>query len=246
MGQVNFLGKPGYIATPSAEWNVDRPLGLSFSYLPDEYSIFNTDGDRNIVHFYNVRAGLTSFMEVSLSIAHRPLMSENIGVGDRQLDLRFRLLKEQKYLPAIVLGWTPPGSVAPVLAHDYLVATKNFNTSFGRFTLSGGYGSPYIIKRKNKGDSALDLEIVKKIDFKGSKYLTGFFGGMSYHPFSFGGIMLEYDSQTINAGAYLQPLPWLLLQAHTFEGKEVGFTASAQFPLNFAPRTLRRYEKELE
>lgn len=245
MGQVNFLGKPGYIATPSAEWNDDRPLGLSFSYLPDEYSIFNTAGDRNIVHFYNARGTFTSFMEVNLSIAHRPLMSEKIGVGDRQLDFRFRLLRERKYLPAIVLGWTPPGSVSPVLAHDYLVATKNINTGFGKFSISGGYGSPYIIKRKNGGD-ALDLEILKKIDFFEGEYLTGFFGGLTYQPFSYGGVMLEYDTQTINAGFYLKPLPWIILQGYTYEGKEPAFSVAANFPLNFAPRTLRRYEKELD
>lgn len=245
MGQVNFLGKPGYIATPSAEWMEERPLGLSFSYLPDEYSIFNTPGDRNIVHFYNARMTFASFMEMNVSIAHRPLMSDKIGVGDRQLDFRFRLIKEKKYFPAIVLGWTPPGSVSPVMAHDYVVATKNFYTGFGRISLSGGYGSPYIIKRKSGGD-ALDLEVMKKIDFQGGKYLTGFFGGITYEPFSFAGVMLEYDTQTLNAGAYLKPLPWLLLQGHTFEGKEFGFSVSGNFPLNFAPRVLRRYEKDLE
>ncbi|MFD1079704.1 YjbH domain-containing protein, partial [Longispora fulva] len=113
-GQVNFLGKPGYIATPSAEWNTQKDLSLSFGYLPTEYSIFNLpENDRNTVHFYNARVNFTSFMEVGLSIAHRPHMADKIGVGDRQLDLRFLLLKEQKYFPAVVLGWTPPASVSP-------------------------------------------------------------------------------------------------------------------------------------
>ena len=243
--QVNFLGKPGYMATPSATWG-EQPLGLSFAYLPNEYSIFNSPGDRNIVHFYNARVRFTSFMEVNLSIAHRPLMSEAIGVGDRQLDLRFRLLRETDVLPAIVLGWTPPGSVSPIMAHDYLVATKNFNYSFGRLSLSAGYGSPYIIKRQKGSDAFMELELLKKIDFHGGKYLTGFFGGMVYQPVKFGGIMLEYDTQTINAGAYLKPLPWLLLQGYTFEGKEWAFSFAGSIPLNFAPRALRRYEKDLD
>ena len=245
VGQVNFLGKPGYIAIPSAEIEEDRPLGLSFSYLPDAYSIFNSPGDRNIVHFYNARLGFTSFMEMNLSIAHRPLMSEQIGVGDRQLDFRFRLLRERKYLPALLLGWTPPGSTSPVMAHDYLVATKNFITGFGKFSVSGGYGSPYIFKKEEGGD-ALDLEVLKKIDFFEGKYLTGFFGGISYEPVAYGGVLLEYDTQTINAGLYLKPLPWIVLQGYSYEGREFAFTVAAHFPLNFAPRALRRYEKELD
>ncbi|WP_265162965.1 YjbH domain-containing protein [Salinimicrobium tongyeongense] len=244
MGQVNFLGKPGYIATPSAGVFENRPLGFSFSYLPNEYSIF-TNGDRNIIHFYNVRFGFTSFMEVNLSIAHRPLMSEDIGVGDRQLDFRFRLLKEKKYLPALVLGWTPPGSVSPVLAHDYLVATKNLTTGIGQFNISAGYGSPYVIKRKNGGE-ALDLEVLKKTEFKGVKYLTGFFGGISYKPISWGGALIEYDSQTFNTGIFIAPVPWFILQGYTYEGKEFAFTLAANFPLNFSPRALRSYENKLD
>src|SRR5690606_16732697 len=91
--QVNILGKPGYMATPSAAWE-EKPLGLSFAYLPREYSIFNSPGNRNTVNFYNARLGFASFMEVGISVANRPLMSDQIGVGDRQLDFRFRLFKE--------------------------------------------------------------------------------------------------------------------------------------------------------
>ena len=243
--QVNFLGKPGYMATPSATWR-EQPLGLSFAYLPNEYSIFNSPGDRNIVHFYNAGVSFTSFMEVNLSIAHRPHLSENIGVGDRQLDFRFRVLKEKEFLPALVIGWTPPGSVSPIMAHDYLVATKNFNSGFGKFSISAGYGSPYILKREKGSEAFLELELLKKIDFHGGKYLTGLFGGMAYEPFKYGGIMLEYDTQTVNAGAYLKPFPWLLVQGHTFEGKEWAFTFAGSIPLNFAPRALRRYEKNLD
>lgn len=248
--QVNIMGKPGYMTTPSADWMEGKPLGFTFSYLPEEYSgnILYTPRittAQTPLTFYNVRADLTSFFEVNLSIAYRPELSNKIGVGDRQLDFRFRLLKEKKYWPAIVLGWTPPGSASPVLASDYLVATKHFASSIGVFSTSLGYGSPYVFS-KIPGGNFLDINIQKKNKLYGDQYLTGLYGAFSYMPVNFGGVMLEYDSQTINAGAFIKVKDWLYLQAYTFEGKEIAFTTSINFSLNFAPHTFRRYEKQLD
>jgi len=243
--QVNIMGKPGYMATPSADWFDGKQLGFTFSYVPNEYSLFENPAYDNTINFYNVRASFTSFMEVNLSIARRPQIPDKIGVGDRQLDFRFRLLKEKKIWPALVLGWTPPGSISPVLAHDYLVATKHFNTSLGKFSATLGYGSPYILLRKPKG-KLLELQIKKKEDFQGIKYLTGLYGAASYMPVNFGGIMIEYDTQTINAGIFVKYKDWLYLQAYTFEGKKMAFTTSINFSLNFSPNTLRKYEKDLD
>ncbi|WP_262712789.1 YjbH domain-containing protein [Gillisia hiemivivida] len=243
--QVNIMGKPGYMTTPSAEWFDQKPVGFTFSYVPTEYSLFESPVDKNTINFYNVRASFTSFMEVNLSIAYRPQISDKIGVGDRQLDFRFRLLKEKEYWPAIVIGWTPPGSVSPILAHDYLVATKHFNTSFGKFSTTLGYGSPYVFVKKPEGNF-LDLSIEKKDEFLKAKYLTGFYGGFSFMPVNFAGIMMEYDTKTINAGAFIKIKDWLYLQAYTFEAKEIAFTTSVNFSLDFAPKTLRSYEKDLD
>jgi hypothetical protein len=138
LGQVNFFGKPGLMAIPSAEWNEEQPLGFSFAYLPREYSLFQTNANNNTLNLYSVRMGITSFMEMNLSIAYRPLLKDKIGIGDRQLDFRFKLLQETTFLPSLVLGITPPGSVSPVMSHDYLVATKNFHTGIGTLKLTGG------------------------------------------------------------------------------------------------------------
>lgn len=245
--QVNFLGKPGLMSIPSAEWEEERPLGLTFGYLPDDYSIFTSPENLDKTNFYNARVTFTSFLEVNLSIAHRPDREDAVGVGDRQLDFRFRLLQEKKFWPAIVVGITPPGSASPVLAHDYIVATKNFNSAIGEFAATIGYGSPYVFVKKKGG--FLGLEGIKKEDrtlreFGRSEYLTGFFGGLSYLPIKYGGVMLEYNTESLNAGIFIKPWDWLLLQGYTFEGKEWAFTAGGNFKLNFLPRPLRRYEKD--
>ncbi|MDT0650325.1 YjbH domain-containing protein [Autumnicola edwardsiae] len=252
--QVNFLGKPGYISTPSASWQEERQLGITFSHLPGDYSVFKPAREENKVNLYSVRAGFTSFMEVNLSIAYRPLLAERIGVGDRQLDFRFRLFKETENRPAIVLGWTPPGSVSPVLAHDYLVATKNLETQIGKFNFSLGWGSPYLFFIDKEKDGFFNsLQVVKKSElsekkprFNQNDYLDGFFGGFSYMPVDFGGLTFEYDTATFNAGVFIKAWEWLYLQAYTFEGKAWAYTFSTQFKLDFSPKALRQYEKNLD
>ncbi|MDT0642291.1 YjbH domain-containing protein [Zunongwangia sp. F363] len=242
--QVNIMGKSGYINTPSAEWFEDKPLGFSYALMPGNYSVFGNEFTD--VQFYNARASITSFFEVNLSIAHRPARAKinKLGIGDRQLDFGFRLLKEKKYWPAIVLGWTPPGSAAPYLAHDYLALTKNFKTGFGDFSLTTGYGSPYVFLKKNDSNSFLDFHIEKKTETRlNANYLTGVFAGFSYQPVQWGGAMAEYDSNTLNAGVFIQPWDWLNLQGYTYEGKEWAFSAALNFSLDFLPKTLRSYEK---
>jgi hypothetical protein len=249
--QVNFLGKPGHITIPSAEWESKTPLGASFSYIPREYTngmfFTSTPMEQNTLHFYNISIGLTSFMDVNFSIAHRPLLS--YGIGDRQLDFRFRLIQETRLRPSIVLGITPPGSSSPVLSHDYLVVTKNINTSIGTFRITGGYGSPYVIfnKKSNSQNFWQELKIEKKAVIRsGNNYLTGIFGGITYLPVDFGGVIIEYNTTTINAGAFVKLWDWLQLQGYTYEGKKAAFTIVANFPLNFKPNTLRKHEKSLD
>ncbi|MDT0642315.1 YjbH domain-containing protein [Zunongwangia sp. F363] len=245
-GQVNILGKEGYMLIPSAGWKENRQLAFSFAYLPWEYSVFKPESEKNTVNFYSASVRFASFMEAGISVAYRPRMPENIGVGDRQLDLRFRILKETKTRPALVLGWTPPGSASPVLAHDYLVATKQFKSALGDFEVTAGYASPYVFPRKKNGKNYFDLEVIKKDDLRSGQYLSGFFGGITYKPVRFGGLMLEYDTRNFNAGAFIKPFEWLLLQAYSLEAKAFAFSISTSFRLDFAPNTLRRYENSLE
>jgi len=246
--QNNFLGKPGYMTIPTADWKDGRELGFSYGYIPKEYSydifIFDEPAQVNV---YSVRVALASFMEVNFGAFYRPDLRDEIGVGDRQLDFRFRLMREKEYWPSIVLGWSPPGSRAPFMSHDYLVATKNFNSNFGKFQVSLGYGSPYVLTRDGDDDNEFwkSLRFIKKEEFYNNHYLTGVYGGVSYEPLSFLGASVEYNTSTINAGVYAKL--WdehIMLQAYTFEGKEIAFNVNLQFSLNFLPRSLRRYEKK--
>ncbi len=249
--QVNSLGKPGYISVPSGSWFDRTDLGVSFSNIPENYAsdILATGNNPtvlNTLNFYNVRASITSFFDVNLSIAYRPEIKEKIGIGDRQLDFRFRLLKEKEFFPSLVLGITPPGSRSPVLAHDYLAATKVITSKLGRFEITTGYGSPYIIYRDPQEDNTFwkSLQFLKKENFRNNQYLSGFFGGFSYMPLKIAGVMAEYNTQTVNTGVFLKLDERFYVQAYSFDFEKLGFSFSANFPLHLAPKTLRSYEVE--
>lgn len=247
--QVNSLGKPGYISIPSGGWFEDTDVGVSFAYIPEEYASDilasgNIDPSLNSLNFYSVRASLTSFFDVNFSVAYRPEIKDRIGIGDRQLDFRFRIKKEDKYWPSIVIGITPPGSRSPVLSHDYLVITKNFNPNLGKFQMSLGYGSPFVLYRDPQDDNNFwkSLQFRKKDEFRNNRYLSGIFGGVSYMPVDFAGIMAEYNTNTMNTGVFLKLDKRFYLQAYTFDFEQLGFSFSANFPLNLAPKTLRSYD----
>lgn len=246
--QVNFLGKPGYMTSPSASWNEEKRLGLSFGYIPRVYSKdinpgANTPILLNTLNFYNVRAGLTRFMEVNFTVTYRPSLRDRIGIGDRQVDFRFRLKEENKYWPSIVLAITPPGSNAPFMSQDYLVLTKNIALKSWMLQFTAGYGSPYMIKKNRTGDGP-KYSFAKKDSFFGVDYLVGPFGGMSVKPLDWAGLMVEYNTNTINAGVFVDIQDWLSVNAYTFEGKKLAFNIAMQFSLDFKPKELRAYERK--
>ncbi|UCS93972.1 YjbH domain-containing protein [Echinicola marina] len=247
--QMNFLGKPGLMTIPSAEWIIERPLGLSFSYIPKEYSKSinpgaNTARGDNTLNFYSVRAGLTDFLEVNFSLTYRPRIKEDIGIGDRQVDFRFKLLQESKWRPQIVLGVTPPGSVAPFMAQDYLVMTKNLRSKHDlSYQVILGYGSPFYIKKNRQKEGFLNqLELARKRDFYNAQYLTGFFYGGRVAYKNWGGAMVEYNTNTWNFGGYVNIGNTWHFQVYSFEGNHLAFGAAAAFKLDGKPKELRAYD----
>jgi hypothetical protein len=243
--QVTAMGKPGLIMTPNTDWMEKRQLGLSFSFIPRTYKIsgfMNNYYDDE--HIYAVRAGITDWMEIYLNVTRLPELSDRIGIGDRHMDFRFRLLKEEKYGFSAVLILSPPGSINQYLNHDSLVLGKKISLgNDGVLSLSGGYGFPYILKGAFlSGFDGLKFNFVSKEE-NNMLYLNGFFGGLSWSWKKLFGVQAEYDSRTINAGIFVKPKPWILLQGHTFEGKDWGATVSLHFPLDASPKELRSHEK---
>lgn len=245
--QVNILGKPGHIMTPSAYWQEDKHLGAGFAYVPAPYGINRFMGTLDYAqNVYFVRVAMADFVEVNLNITRIPALSDSIGIGDRHLDIRVKLLEEKELMPAVSLILSPPGSIAPHISHDVLVASKTFAVgSLGSVALTAGYGLPFYFGKASKksGSGIFDRLSFTKKSQQGNNYLNGIFGAALWHPWDFLGLMAEHDSQNVNLGAVLKLNDWLLLQAHSYELKKLGFSLALQVPLDFEPKELRGYGK---
>ncbi|WP_158860001.1 YjbH domain-containing protein [Lunatibacter salilacus] len=241
--QVNVLGKPGHVLTPSAQWDTLRQVGFSFGTIPESYSI-NNFMKRHVgpEHIYGVKLPITGFMEVNINFTRKPELANRIGVGDRHIDVRLHLLKERKILPSVVLVLTPPEGESTFLSQDLLVATKNVLLgTAGTLQISGGFSSPnfYRVSKTGSGDSR---GFARKTSL-GNNYLNGFFGSLQWQPWEFMGLIVEHDSQKINTGMFVHWKERFYLQGNLIDNREIGITTSVRFPLDFSPFELRRYAK---
>lgn len=239
--QRNVVGKPGGILTPSAQWDSLRQVGFSFSYIPESYSI-NNFMKRNVgpENIYGVSVPLTRFLEVNVNFTRKPAMADRIGVGDRHIDMRIRILKEGAILPSLVVVITPPEGESTYLSQDFFVATKNvYLGKVGQLRVSGGYSLPYFY-RLRAGKDGNPRGFTRKESI-GNNYLNGFFGSLHWQPWEFLGVIVEHDSQGVNSGLFVQWRDRIVLQGNLFGNRELGLTASVRFPLDFAPFELRKY-----
>ncbi|WP_158860057.1 hypothetical protein [Lunatibacter salilacus] len=242
--QVNVLGKPGYIMTPNARWEQENQLALSFSYVPQAYAINHFMGAYHTENIYGVGVGLTDFMEVYLNITRVRARASDIGVGDRHLGFRFRLLAEEKHGVSAVLIVSAPIGTNQHLNHDALIVEKTAELSSTlRLRATLGYALPVIFVIPTKeGNRSLSL-LLKSKKQENIRYLSGVFGGFSLDWNEKVGLSMEHDGHSVNAGVFVRPLPWLLLQGHTFEAKELGFSFSLSFPLSVPPKEMRADER---
>lgn len=244
--QVNVLGKPGYIMVPSARWDVERPFGLSASYIPQAYAVNYFMKAYYDELIYGVRLGITDFLEFNLNITYLP-DRERIGIGDRHADIRLRLLKEKKLRPDLVLIASPPGTAANYLAHNVLVATKNLDLkSYGALSYTLGYSLPYALGNAPKGKNSQVIDKGFGFYSKESlriRYLNGFFSALSYQPFPWMGLMAEYDGEDFHGGFFLKYKTIGSVQLNAYGLETLGGSFNLSFPLNFEMRELRRYGK---
>ncbi len=216
--QSTLLGNTGAIITPGAFLQPDASVGVGLSYLPHPYyTVDQKHVDNRIVH---VSITFLPFVEVVFG-AVQPYQ-EVYGIGDRTAAFRFRVLKENRHRPQIVIGTQDPFGIA---AQDwaqrfctlYAVAGKSFNIPhIHQTTLSLGQGVDWIRA--------------------GQHYLIGTFGHLSVRPIHCIEGMVEYDTRRWNFGGRLHlwrlsaTLAWM-------DGRDLCGTAQINFhlPLNTRP-----------
>ena len=184
----SITGTQGQFFIPTAEMHPDRTLVLGAGFIPKGYfQRYNRSVNPGMPTFVTV--SLLPFVEIMFRYTHELNMRVNPETRyypDRMFAGRIRLLKESKYIPAIVVGANDFTkalglSTAPTnYSSTYVVGTKSFKYLEYQFATSLGYG--------------LDVLELDRYDF------LGIFGGVEirHNQLANSSLSLEYDSKNIH------------------------------------------------
>lgn len=179
-------GTAGLLNSPSAAMHPDGMFSAGLNYLPDLVTP-QPKFNYNTFNYYTGMAFLP-FLELSfrMTLLKRP-GEDTYFNQDRSLAVRLRVLKERKWLPAVVIGgndlYSSTMSGTKYFKSLFVVATKSVELGHNYVGVSLGYAPGDFI------DSSI----------------SGVFGGVTFSPVFMKSlsVIAEYDTKYFNAGASL-------------------------------------------
>lgn len=233
---VNAYGLPGYVDMPSAQALADGELALTSAYAGGQL--------RNTLAFQFTPA-LTGSYRYSVIDGY----FGDDSLTDQSLDLRFQIMDETGWRPALAVGIRDLGGEG-IYAGEYLAATKTFGNRFeatlgigwGRLGERNGFDSPFGTLDgafATRAESRADTVATSK-DFDTEGLFRGdaaVFGGFAVHATDRLSFVGEYSSDlyTLEADAGIADVqsPWnfgasyrfsngLDLGLYSLQGTEVG------------------------
>jgi hypothetical protein len=219
--QRNISGKKGFINIPDATSDSFKgDFTIGYVYNPMKYGLIKQGVWSEQVLYADL--AITSRLNCTFLLLQGRLNGKRRiveGLGDRQFDVRYQLLKEKKHQPSLAIIMSNPFSISAGFGTQALVIGKTLRISKTITTsFQAGYGSPYYIMRNernlNNSDILSKFKLIKKSEDRyKSDYLTGVFGGIKFDVAQKGGILLEWDTHKLNAGAYVNLFKIITLQA---------------------------------
>jgi len=236
---LNFYGVPGLIDMPGGHSLPDGVLALNVAQIGPSIG----------------RRGLTFQITPRLQGSFRYSGSKGLLVGgfrpdqtyyDRSFDLRFRLLDESRYIPAVTIGLQDFVGTS-VYSGEFIAASKTFGNSvrvtaglgWGRLGSAGGIGAPFGPRPPVRDTLAGSLNFSQW--FRGP---AAPFAGIEWHPTDRLGLKLEYSSDAydledrvsgilrrkspINFGMEYQLSESVRVGAYYLYGTTVGLNAQIQ------------------
>ena len=245
--QVNITGKQGLIYIPTARFSEDGDLTVGAAFFPGDYGFETVQSNPGRMIFANLTVLPRFDVNISLmQLFNTPDNPVKLGLGDRQLDFRYLILKEKPKQPSLAIIVSNPMSISPTVLTHALVATKNFTLKNNlSLEVTVGYGSPYHIYRKGTNLSNYGLfealVVEKKNQYRRHKhYLEGPFGGASLRFKNKYGLMLEYDSKNLNVGLYALLFKRWTIQAGVLNAEQITFGTAYNFSLMKLPKRLTK------
>jgi hypothetical protein len=204
--QKNLSGKNGLIYIPTAVASKDGDFSFGYNYNPIEYALRGKNKYAEQILFANL--DVLPRLQVSFLLLQQRKDGKRKtrdGIGDRQLDIRYQILKEGKYKPALALILSSPFTIDAALQTHVLVATKTLKLTDFSISPTLGIGSPYYLyrpeKNLNNGDVFSSFTWQKKSEDRyKNNYLTGVFGGVKCSYQDKISLLAEWDGQKMNTG----------------------------------------------
>jgi len=218
----SVTGTSGLIHIPSARMLEDGQLVLGAAYIPKPYF---QRYDRTINPGLNtyITVGFFPFLEVMFRYTHElnvPVNPETGYFPDRMFSIRFKLLDEKKYIPAIVLG-----------AHDFSKLTGLSSQA----SVNSMYSATYFVTSKKidfKG-FIIDTSLGYAIDFLNleTKDYRGIFYGIELknNNYDFISLIIENNSKNFNTGFRLSPFRILNIMVGLWDFKKPTFSFNYKF-----------------
>lgn len=187
----SITGMTGLFHIPTAEMMPDKTVMFGYTHLPMEVSTYSPDRYDNRLAYATVT--FLPRLEVMFRYSYdlgAPRGTDISLFMDRMVAGRVLILKESKYLPALLFGMNDPGFDVSVITNNYFgvnyfVASKNINP-FG-FNLGLHSGMAF---------NLFEEEI---------QTMNGLFGGISvsHSKTPWADLIVEYDSRRINTALKL-------------------------------------------
>ncbi|NUB45391.1 YjbH domain-containing protein [Fertoebacter nigrum] len=244
---LNYNGATGLIDMPSGEAQPDGQLSITTAHFGPI--------SRNTLSFQitprlsgSFRYSAVRDWNANIPIPDQTGTDSFETYYDRSFDLRYQVLTESRYLPAVTIGLQDFAGTG-VFAGEYVAATKNIlpnlkvtaGLGWGRLGSYGEIGSPF--------GPRPEVDIGRGGNFNFDQWFRGpaaAFGGVEWQINDKWGLKAEYSSDAyveeadergtfersspFNFGVEYQARPNVRLGAHYLYGSEVGLTA--HFTLN--------------
>ncbi|MGB0800090.1 MAG: YjbH domain-containing protein, partial [Planktomarina sp.] len=179
--KYNLYGVPGLIEMPSAQMAPDGELALSFGQAGNSL--------RNTLSFQ-----ITPRLSGAFRYSRIRQWPNRAGTGvrsslfDRSFDLRYQVLTEEKYRPAVVVGLQDFIGTG-IYSGEYIVASKTFGSvvatggiGWGRFGSYKGFDNPFGALSDEFGTRQIGFSGVGG-ELEAAKWFRGdaaVFGGLSW------------------------------------------------------------------
>lgn len=216
MSQYTLTGLPGMVNVPIAEVIAEGTFLIGTqtnteNYLLIDYGKNRLAGDEYIS---SVSVGYYDRLSITMTLARimghpKQRVGEKSSIGDRSVQLTYQVLKEEKWIPALVVNLSDPFySATQYMAANHVVTSKTIwqnKPHHGRVAL--GYGLPYVFAFKGQER--------RELLHKESHWLKGVFGGVqyTYEPLELV-TSVEYDGWNVNMG--IGKIFWSRLSVKTF------------------------------